>query len=56
MSGAQDKMASLPIILIRADGAAIRPSRKAPITMPSGTAAISRPTVSVLPRPPLCCL
>jgi hypothetical protein len=49
MSGAQDKMASQPIILIRADGVAARPSTKAPTTMPSGMAAMSRPTVSVLP-------
>ena len=42
-------MASQPIILIRADGAATLPSRKAPITMPSGAAAINSPTVSVLP-------
>src|ERR1019366_8448174 len=46
MSGAQDKTASQPIILIRADGAAPRLSRKAPTTMPVGMAAMSRPTVS----------
>jgi hypothetical protein len=49
ISGAQDKAASQPIILIHADGAATRPSRKTPITMPNGMAAISNPTVSVLP-------
>ncbi len=42
-------MASQPIILILADGAATLPSRKAPITVPSGTAAMSRPTVGALP-------
>src|SRR5204863_357594 len=49
ISGTQDRTASQPIILIRADGAAILLIRKAPITMPRGTAAISSPTVSALP-------
>jgi hypothetical protein len=40
---------SQPIILILTDGAVTLPSRKAPITMPRGTAAINSPTVSVLP-------
>jgi hypothetical protein len=47
--GAQDRTASQPIILIRADGVAILLITKAPITMPRGTAAISSPTVSALP-------
>ena len=42
-------MASQPIIRILVDGAANRLSRKAPTTMPNGMAAISKPTVTVLP-------
>lgn len=42
-------MASQPIILIRTDGVAIRPSRTAPTTMPRGMVAMSSPTVGVLP-------
>ena len=49
ISGAQDRTASQPIILIRADGAAILLIRTAPITMPRGTAAIRSPTVSAVP-------
>ena len=49
ISGTQDKMASQPIIRILVDGAAILLSTKAPTTMPNGMAAISNPTVTVLP-------
>ena len=43
-------MASHPIIRILVDGAAILLSTKAPTTMPDGMAAVSNPTVTVLPR------
>jgi hypothetical protein len=42
-------MASHPIIRILVDGVAILLSTKPPTTMPSGMAAISNPTVTVLP-------
>lgn len=42
-------MAGQPIIRILVDGVAILLSAKAPTTMPAGMAAISNPTVTVLP-------
>jgi hypothetical protein len=42
-------MASQPIIRILADGVATLLSRNAPITVPNGMAAMSNPTVTVLP-------
>ena len=48
-SGAQDAMASHPMFRTCADGAANLASSRLPMTVPRGTAAISRPTVTAVP-------
>ena len=49
ISGAQEAMASQPIIRSRPDGGTSRPKANAPATVPSGMAAISSPTVRASP-------